>query len=61
MAADGTSALTGNSAKQFLAGGKKDLAYARIYACVRFLVWLKLGELEYACGRGEETGYYVIK
>ena len=62
MAADGTCASAGHSAKQFSAGGKKDLAYACIYAYVRFLVRLELGELE--CGAangGEETGYYVMK
>ena len=57
---DGTYALTGHSAKQFSAGGKKDLAYACIYAYVRFLVWLKMGELEFAEGNEEESGYYVM-
>ena len=55
-AADGTYALTGHSAKQFSAGGKKDLAYACIYAYVRFLVWLKMGELEFGEGREDEAG-----
>jgi len=59
-AADGTYALTGHSAKQFSAGGKKDLAYACIYAYVRFLVWLKMGELEFE-GEGQDgDGYYVM-
>jgi hypothetical protein len=60
-AADGTYALTGHSAKQFSAAGKKDLAYACIYAYVRFLVWLKLGELEFGEGNEEESGYYVMQ
>ena len=60
-AADGTYALTGHSAKQFSAGGKKDLAYACIYAYVRFLVWLKMGELEFGEGREDESGYYVMQ
>jgi hypothetical protein len=58
---DGTWLLTGNSAKQFSATGKKDLAYACIYAYVRFLVWLKMGELDFT-GTGNDTsgGYYVM-
>ena len=55
------SALTGHSAKQFSAAGKKDLAYACIYAYVRFLVWLKMGELEFAGEGAEESGYYVMQ
>ena len=58
---DGTYALTGHSAKQFSAAGKKDLAYACIYAYVRFLVWLKMGELEFGEGREDESGYYVMQ
>jgi len=60
-AADGTYALTGHSAKQFSAAGKKDLAYACIYAYVRFLVWLKLGELEFGEGSEDGSGYYVMQ
>jgi len=52
----GTYALTGHSAKQFSAVGKKDLAYACIYAYLRFLVWSKLGELEFGeGGRGKRV------
>ena len=57
---DGTFALTGHGAKQFSAAGKKDLAYACIYAYVRFLVWLKMGELEFADGDSEQPGYFVV-
>ncbi|HEX3800270.1 MAG TPA: hypothetical protein VH413_16360 [Verrucomicrobiae bacterium] len=50
---DGTFALTAKGAKQFSAGGKKkDLAYAQIYAYVRFLVWLQMAEWEFADGAG---------
>jgi hypothetical protein len=41
--------------------GKKDLAYARIYAYVRFLVWLRMGELEFSAeGEDGGQGYYVM-
>ncbi|HEV2330563.1 MAG TPA: hypothetical protein VGY56_17420 [Verrucomicrobiae bacterium] len=43
---DGTLALTRNNARQFMASGKKDLAYACIYAYIRFLAWLKMGEMD---------------
>ena len=43
---DGTLALTRNNARQFSASGKKDLAYACIYAYIRFLAWLKMGEMD---------------
>jgi len=40
-----------------LGGGEEDLAYACIYAYVRFLVWLKMGELEFEGEGTEESGY----
>jgi hypothetical protein len=52
--------LTRNGAKRFLATGKKDLAYAGIYAYVRALLWLKAGELEFAVGSQEEAGIYSM-
>jgi len=52
MREDGTWATTRNGAKTFSSGGKKDLAYAAIFAYVRFLVWLKMGELEFIEGGG---------
>ena len=52
--------LTRNGAKRFLATGKKDLAYAGIYAYVRALFWLKAGELEFAVGSQEEAGIYSM-
>lgn len=57
---DGTWALTSHGAKQFVAGGKKDLAYACLMAYVRFLVWLKLQEMDWTAGGGSETGIFVI-
>jgi hypothetical protein len=56
---NGNYVLTGHGAKQFIAAGKKDLAYAAIYAYVRFRVWLKMGELEFAEGANEQPGYFV--
>lgn len=56
-----TGAEKAHSAKQFSATGKKDLAYACIYAYVRFLVRLKLGELEFGQEGAEEGGYYVME
>lgn len=56
---DGTWAMTRNGAKSFSALGKKDLAYACIFAYVRFLIWLKMGELEFS-GEGTEEGCYVM-
>lgn len=47
--------LTGNNAKSYSAMGKKDLAYACIYAYIRFLIWLKQNELEFT-GTEEESG-----
>jgi hypothetical protein len=58
---DGTFALTGHSAKTFSAAGKKDLAYACIYAYVRFLIWLKMGELEFSSTSQNTSGYYVMQ
>jgi hypothetical protein len=43
---DGTWLLTRRGARQFFASGKKDVAYAMIYAYVRFLIWLRCGESE---------------
>ena len=52
--------LTRNGACRFSATGKKDLAYAALFALVRALIWLKAGELEFASGGGNETGIYVM-
>jgi hypothetical protein len=57
---DGTFELTKNNARKFVASGKKDLAYACIYAWVRFLIWLKMGELDFDSG-GDGGGFYVMK
>jgi hypothetical protein len=57
---DGTWATTRNGAKSFSATGKKDLAYACIFAYVRFLIWLRMGELEFSEG-SNSTGYYVMQ
>jgi hypothetical protein len=62
LLADGTYALTGHSAKKFSAAGKKDLAYACIYAYVRFLIWLKMGELEFSGESPDNSGMcYVMQ
>jgi hypothetical protein len=58
---DGSWAMTGNNAKQFMAAGKKDLAYACLFAYVRFLIWLKMGELEFSGGGAGEQGFYIMK
>lgn len=41
---DGTWQLTGHGAKQFSAIGKKDMAYAAIFAYMAFLIWLATGD-----------------
>lgn len=59
---DGTWALTRNGAKTFVVvNGKKDLAYACIFAWVRFLIWLKLGELEFSAGGASDGSYYAME
>lgn len=45
---DGTLLLTKRNARQYAVRGKKDIAYAGIYAFVRFLVWLKNGDNQFA-------------
>jgi hypothetical protein len=40
--------------------GKKDLAYAALFAVVRALIWLKAGELEFATGGSDDNGIYVM-
>jgi hypothetical protein len=57
---DGTWAMTKNNARQFTAVGRKDLAYACIFAWVRFLIWLQIGEFEYQQDDGED-GIYEVK
>jgi hypothetical protein len=52
--------LTRNGAFRFSAMGKKDLAYAALFALVRALIWLKAGELEFAKGGDGDTGIYVM-
>ena len=58
---DGSWALTKNGAKQFSAIGKKDLAYSAIFAYVRFLIWLKLGEFEFGREEEGEVGIYECR
>lgn len=54
--------LTRNGAKQFAALGKKDIAYAMIYAYIRFLMWLKLNALELDTESEEgDSGVYFMK
>jgi len=52
--------LTRNGAFKFSAVGKKDLAYAALYAVVRALIWLKTSELEFQTGSTGYTGIYVM-
>lgn len=40
---DGTELRTRNGFRQFLASGRKDIAYSKIYAYVAFLIWIALG------------------
>ncbi len=58
---DGTWALTSRNARQFPKQGKNDLAYAAIYAYIRFLVWLKSAEMEFSLSGDEDAGVYVMK
>ncbi len=46
---DGSELRTRNGFRQFLARGRKDIAYSKIYAYVAFLIWIALG----ASGGGE--------
>lgn len=56
---DGTWALTKNNAKTFSSAIKKDLAYACIFAYVRFLIWLKKDDFD--SGEDEsEPGIYAV-
>jgi len=48
--------LTRNGAKTFFVKGKKDLAYACIFAYIRFLIWLQSGDWEDQ--ENEDTGIY---
>ncbi|MDE2106101.1 MAG: hypothetical protein KGL39_53255, partial [Patescibacteria group bacterium] len=50
--------LTRNGSLRFSSIGKKDLAYACLYAYVRALIWLKKGELEFQHGDDGEEGCY---
>jgi hypothetical protein len=53
---DGNYLVTGNGAKTFSATGRKDIAYAMIFAYVRFLVWLHMDGPDFAV-TGKEQGY----
>ncbi len=48
---NGMPATTGNGARQFTAKGKKDFAYAAMFAYLRFLLWLQFGDLD-----GDDAG-----
>ena len=53
--------LTRNGAYRFTSTGKKDLAYALLYAYIRALLWLKGAELEFATGgTGGYTGVHIM-
>lgn len=54
---DGTEIRTKNGFRQFIARGRKDIAYAKIYAYVAFLSYLALGS---AGGGGGEMGEGVV-
>ena len=56
---DGRWDLTRHGARRFSALGKKDLAYACLYAWVRFMVWLKMNEQEFSGAEDGETGFYL--
>ncbi len=59
---DGSWVLTRNNAKKFsAAAGKKDLAYAGIFAYIRFLLWLKMNELDFSNPSGSSSVMYVMK
>lgn len=54
---DGAWRYTQNGALRFsVPNGKKDLAYAGLMAFVRFLIWLKMGDMDEA-GSGGEAGF----
>lgn len=58
---DGTWRMTQNNALKFMVPqGKKDLAYAGLMAFIRALLWLKLGELEFAGAPDKAAGFYVL-
>lgn len=58
---DGSWALSKNGAKSFSAIGKKDLGYAGIFAYVRFLIWLKMGDFEFGREQDGEVGIFECK
>ena len=47
----------GNNAFKFTSTGKKDIAYAMLYAYVRALLWLKGSELEFGWRRAASRGF----
>ena len=57
---DGTWDLTRNNAYRFTSVGRKDLAYALMYAVVRALLWLKASELEFQTGGKDDAQIYVM-
>jgi hypothetical protein len=57
---DGEWLMTRNGAFTFSAVGRKDLAYALLYAYVRALIWLKANELGWGGEEDGESGIYVM-
>lgn len=57
---DGSWQLTSRGAKSYQAAGKKDLAYACLYAYVRFLIWLRQNELEFSNPEDGEGGTFYV-
>ncbi len=60
MQDDGTWSLTRNGAFQYSAPGKKDLAYAMIYAYVKFLIWLSGDEGEFTQRAEDAQGMSIM-
>ncbi|MGN6641773.1 MAG: hypothetical protein ACTHKU_02105, partial [Verrucomicrobiota bacterium] len=59
---DGSWVLTRHNAKVFSAPtGKKDLAYACIFAYIRFLLWLQQNELEFSNPSTPSSCIYVMR
>ena len=57
---NGEALLTRNNAKQYVSAGKKDLAYACLFAYIRFLMWLRTNDGEFDDEGDGEVGCFGV-
>jgi hypothetical protein len=58
---DGTWAVTNHGALKFSSTDKKDIAYAMMFAYVRFLIWLKSGDEQFLTRGADADMCHLIK